>query len=242
MRRVNVSIDDVTPHPHSSIRVVEKCFRILDRVPSAKFTLFVPTAYWRTIPSPPQSMCSAPLRLSENLDFCEQLARLPQESFEIGFHGHHHGIPGKSNNDELKSVSFDEARRIYSLMMHEVVSAGMNDYFKMILRPPAWRLSKEAFDAADGVFDLLALNPDPAYESVYAGAQWSDRWKDRIVYQDTAPPIVPFPDTWEALEIVTHACEWDKNFLSNDLADSICDLMSMSNAVGSFIGDLRGKV
>ena len=28
---VNISIDDVSPHPRSSIRVVDRCFEILDK-------------------------------------------------------------------------------------------------------------------------------------------------------------------------------------------------------------------
>ena len=242
MRKVNISIDDVTPHPKSSIRVVESCYRILARVPSAKFTLFVPTAYWRTIASPPESVCPEPYFLARSPDFCQQLMSLPDEHFEIGFHGHHHGIPGKSNNDELKSVDFQEAREIYGRMFNSVHEAGLSTKFKMMLRPPAWRLSAEAFDAARDVFDLLALNPDPMYRDVYQERQFDDHWRTRVVFQDAAPPVVDFPDSWETLEVVTHACEWDRNFLSRDLADRIADLMIASGAVGSFIGDLRGKV
>ena len=240
MRKVNISIDDVSPHPASSIRVTEQCFQILEKVPTAKFTLFVPTAYWRTIPSPPQSKCESPLFLSEHPEFCSALRRLPADHFEIGFHGHHHGIPGKSNNDELRYVSLDEASSIYEEMMREVDRAGLGDLFKRVLRPPAWRLSPGAFDAAAGYFDLLALNPGPAYEEIYAGRQHSDTWRSRVVYQDASPPNVPFPSEWETLEIVTHACEWDRNFLSQGLANDIIGLMSESQAVGSFIGSLRG--
>jgi len=239
---VNISIDDVSPHPRSSIKVIDNCVRILKRVPSAKFTLFVPTAYWRTIPSPPESVCTQPLTLADYPDFCRQLSLLPEDSFEIGFHGHHHGIPGSSNNDELKSVNFDEAKFIYSKMLTAIREAGLKSKFKMILRPPAWRLSPGAFDAARNVFDILALNPDPMYFDVYKEKQHEDFWRSRIVYQDAAPPIAPIPSEWEALEIVTHACEWDRNYLSADLADSISSLMIEREAVGAFMGALLGKV
>lgn len=242
MRKVNISIDDVTPHPRSSIRVIENCERILKRVPSAKFTLFVPTAYWRTISAPPESVCERPMTLADHPEFCDHLRLLPEESYEIGFHGHHHGIPGSSNNDELKTVNFDAAKNIYARMFAATHEAGLASKFKMILRPPAWRLSPGAFDAARGVFDILALNPDPMYFDVYREKQYEDFWKERIVYQDAAPPIVPFPSEWETLEIVTHACEWDRNYLSQRLADEIIELMIEGNAIGSFIGDLRGKI
>ena len=242
MRRVNISIDDVSPHPRSSIKVIDNCVRILKRVPSAKFTLFVPTAYWRTIPSPPESMCVRPLSLVDHPVFCKQLSLLPESIFEIGFHGHHHGIPGSSNNDELKSVNFNEAKTVYEKMFAATHEAGLISKFKMILRPPAWRLSPDAFDAARGVFDILALNPDPMYFDVYGGKQHEDFWKQRIVYQDAAPPIVSLPSEWDSLEIVTHACEWDKNYLSEELADRIASLMIEREAVGTFMGDLLGKV
>ena len=242
MRRVNISIDDVTPHPRSSINVVKQCCRILDRIPTAKFTLFVPTAYWRTVPSPPESYCESPYFLHQYPNFCSQLAHLPEETFELGFHGHHHGIPGLSNNDELRDVDFNDASQIYQRMFSVVHDAGLSSKFKMILRPPAWRLSPSAFDAARGVFDILALNPDPMYGNVYQGKQFDDHWSGRVVFQDAAPPIVKIPEKWDSLEIVTHACEWDRNFLSEDLADQIANLMGERSAVGVFIGDLLGKV
>ena len=239
---MNISIDDVSPHPKSSIRVVENCQRILQRVPSAKFTLFVPTAYWRTIPSPPDSMCPRPYNLSEFPEFCRQLSALPPETYEVGFHGHYHGIPRVSNNDELKSVTASEASIIFEKMMKEVMASGLDDVFKMILRPPAWRLSPGGFEAARGIFDILAINSDPQYAQVYGGMQNDPYWKDRIVYQDAVPPIIDFPQTWERLEVVTHACEWDRNYLSERLADSIADLMIERGAVGSFMGEMLGKV
>ena len=171
MRKVNISIDDVTPHQRSSISVIKNCVRILERVPSAKFTLFVPTAYWRTLPAPPESRCESPMYLWQYPDFCSQIAELPDHIFEVGYHGHHHGIPGVSNNDELKSVSREEALQIYDRMIFTARHAGLEKKFKRILRPPAWRLSPAAFDAAVGVFDLLALNPGKTYLDVYQGRQ-----------------------------------------------------------------------
>ena len=61
MYRVNISIDDITPHPHSSLRVLDRCFELIDIFPDIKFTLFVPIAYYRTIPNPPQSICEDPM-------------------------------------------------------------------------------------------------------------------------------------------------------------------------------------
>ena len=242
MQRINISIDDVTPHPKSSIRVIDQCEKILRRVPSAKFTLFVPTAYWRTVPSPPESVCERPLNISEFPDFCKVLRNLPPDTYEVGFHGHHHGIPGVTNNDELKSVNRAQAESLFTRMVRESHNAGLSDVFKMILRPPAWRLSPDAFDAAVGIFDVLALHPGDEYLPVYGGMQFNEHWRRRTVFADAVPPFKEMPESWESLEVVFHACEWDRNYLSDHHVDWAVSLFESSSASGSFIGSLRGKV
>jgi len=242
VQKINISIDDVSPHPKSSIRVIGQCEKILKRVPGAKFTIFVPTAYWRTIPSPPESLCEGPLRLSLFPDFCRALRDLPADAYEVGFHGHHHGIPGVTNNDELKTLSRDQAADVFSRMIREATEAGLADTFKMILRPPAWRLSPAAFDAAVGIFDVLALHPGDEYLPVYRGRQFNDHWNKRVVFADAVPPLMEKPASWETLEVVFHACEWDRNYLSDQHVDWAVALFEDTCASGSFMGSLRGKV
>ena len=95
--KVNVSIDDITPHPFSSTRVIEKCEDLLQTFPNMKFSLFVPVAYWRTMKS--GTTTNKPLYISEDQEFCETLMELSDDNYEIGFHGYYHGIPSKSDND-----------------------------------------------------------------------------------------------------------------------------------------------
>ena len=45
--KVNISIDDVCPHPHSSIDVLDRCHELIDKFPAIKFTLFIPMCYTR---------------------------------------------------------------------------------------------------------------------------------------------------------------------------------------------------
>ena len=45
MYKVNISIDDVSPHPLSSVKVLERCYEIIKVFPDVKFSLFVPIAY-----------------------------------------------------------------------------------------------------------------------------------------------------------------------------------------------------
>ena len=67
--RLNISIDDVSPHPNSGIdKLLPRFKRIIERYPDVKFTLFVPTAYFRQI----KFRTEKPLLLSDKAsgDFC----------------------------------------------------------------------------------------------------------------------------------------------------------------------------
>ena len=101
---INISIDDVSPHPKSSIKVLEQCEKLIKKYNDIKFTLFIPIAYWRTIG---ETLTKKPLSIDQHADFCEALKNLSKNNYELAYHGYHHGIPMKSNNDErYKSFSF----------------------------------------------------------------------------------------------------------------------------------------
>ena len=164
MYLVNVSIDDVSPHAQSSTRVLDRCYELINAFPSIKFTLFIPSAYWRTVHSNGNfaqklTVTKEPLLLNNFPDFCDEIIKLNPENFEIGFHGYFHGIPNKSNNDEFRHLSYGDATAIIGAMreMAEVTKIP----FKNILRPPAWRMSPDSIKAcADNGIEILALSPD----------------------------------------------------------------------------------
>ena len=78
--KVNISIDDVSPHPQSSVKVLDRCFKLIEEFKDIKFTLFVPIAYWRTFGS---TASQRPYYIYEYPDFCECLKNLPKKNFEI---------------------------------------------------------------------------------------------------------------------------------------------------------------
>jgi predicted deacetylase len=120
MYKLNISIDDVSPHTKSSIVPV---LNFRDKFPRKKVTLFIPTAYWRTVK---QGITTQyPLKLSEHEQFCQQLLDLPSDLFECAYHGYYHGIPFQSDNDEFKSLTYDEACNKFELMLDEVKRAGL---------------------------------------------------------------------------------------------------------------------
>ena len=69
--KVNISIDDISPHPRSSTEVLNRCAELIEVFPDIKFSLFIPMAYWRT--SRPGTPPEKPLIVSAYPDFCEIL-------------------------------------------------------------------------------------------------------------------------------------------------------------------------
>lgn len=231
---VNISIDDVSPHPMSSVKVLDQCFELIKIFPSIKFTLFVPIAYWRTVR--PGIATPAPLRLDAFPEFCKTIKELPKENFEICYHGLFHGIPGQNDNDEFHHLSKEQAHEKFSTMFKVVEIAGLQDTFKPVFRPPAWRMSPHAIEAAlEAGIRTLALSPKDYAKQTYCGAENSF---PRVIYFDCAPPFEPLsahPNT----EIVYHACEWDKNYLSSTLRSELHDwLQQHPEAQFKFIEEL----
>ncbi len=221
--RVNISIDDVSPHPKSSTKVLKQCYKIIESFPSAKFTLFIPIAYWRTVR--PSISTSEPLFISEYPSFCDELRNLSKENFEIAYHGYYHGIPNKSDNDELRDLKYDEAISLYEKMFKEVKKAQLEKVFKKIIRPPAWRMSPEAIKAAKHVgFEILALSPDK-YPDGSLDYKEEDKKFGNVVYYNVCPPSKKM-ELYEKTEIVYHACEWDKNYLDEKHADQLIAFFS----------------
>ena len=230
--KVNISIDDVTIHPDSNITVLKRCEELIKKYPLIKFSLFVPTAYWRTKKS--GTTTDQPLNISMLPDFCELMKNLPDENYEIGYHGHFHGIPEKSDNDEFQYLNYDETMEKIDLMFKEVHKAGLQDKMKKIFRPPAWRLSPDAFRAlSDRGFELFALTDLPHIKKVYAGEErnhpctWSNQY----------PPFRPLEVT-EKCGIVYHACQWDQNFLSIDMKNQLDSFLMYNDCEFVFLEGL----
>lgn len=224
--KINISIDDVSPHPLSSVKVLNRCFELLKEIPDIKFSLFVPVAYWRT--TRPSISTRRPLRLDEFPEFCGVLKNLPKQNFEVCYHGLFHGIPGVNDNDEFHHVDSQEAIQKFSEMFEIVKNAGLVEVFKPIFRPPAWRMSPHAISVAKNAgIRTLALSPVQYAKDTY---QKADELFRNVVYYDCAPPFSNLPDEpVHSLEIVYHACEWDKNYLSVELADQLLKWIKKSS-------------
>lgn len=240
-RRLNISIDDVTPHALSSYDAVKPaCDLILTRFPSAKFTLFIPTAYHRTmyIERRVDTRTALPLKLSQHEEFCRQLASLSSDNFEFAYHGHYHGIPDRSNNDEFRYLSYDEAVSQLQLMFAEVNKTCIASRFVPVFRPPAMRMSHEAFQAcADVGIKCLALTDRDMYVSEYGG---HDSLFRHIVNANVWPPTQSLDAVGQSykIEALYHACTWDQGFLSIERANELCDWIAVNDVEHVFIQEL----
>lgn len=223
--KVNISIDDITPHPHSSDEVLIRCYELIEIFPEIKFTLFIPMAYYRTLAIPPKSICEKPMQLDLYPDFCKSLLNLSDKNFELGYHGLLHGIPNESNNDEFRDLNYDSTILKLNSMVEIAKRAGLYEKIKLILRPPAWRMSAEAIKASrDFGIEILALNNDPIYLPFYGNEK---NKKNDIVYANCYPPFKELTLT-DRTEIVYHACDWDRNYLTKQLQLSLIDFLKCS--------------
>ena len=191
--KFNISIDDISPHPRSSIEVLNQCYTMLDRFPDLKFSLFVPLAYWRV--SRPGTVTKKPLFVSEFSGFCEVLRNLPKESF---------------------------ATVIIKKMMEEAEKAGLKDVFKPMIRPPNWKMSGPAFDAASDLgIKLFALTDVQNRLDTHQGR---DK-QYNSVYSNCAPPNREVCVS-EKCGVVYHACEWLANYLDENQAEKLMQFIS----------------
>jgi hypothetical protein len=229
--KVNISIDDVTIHPRSNLSIMTHCDALIKVYPDIKFSFFIPTAYWRTMKR--GTVTEDALNISRVPDFCDFIKSLPDKNFEIGYHGHYHGIPGKSDNDEFQYLNYDEAVQKIDTMFEESKKAGLYDKMKKIFRPPAWRLSPDSFRAlSDKGFEVLALTNAPHAMESYEGQEKNYP----CTFSNQYPPFSPLK-VEDKCGIVYHACEWDKNYLNLDMKVQLDSFLMHSECEFVFLRD-----
>tara|TARA_Y100000591_G_C21838003_1_gene703813 strand:- start:1234 stop:1953 length:720 start_codon:yes stop_codon:yes gene_type:complete len=219
---INISVDDVSPHPMSSISVLNNFKNIIEEFPDVKITLFVPTAYWRTTRA--NVATRIPLEINKFPEFCSALKSLNPQNFEICYHGHFHGIPGKNDNDEMRNLSYSEMKSLIDTMRKTVEDAGLSNVFKDVIRPPAWRMSPDAIRAAkDQGIKVLALSSQ-TYTDGSLDYKGEDKKFGNVVYYTSCPPSLDL-SLVKKTEIVYHACDWDKNYFSESMSKELLDFL-----------------
>jgi len=221
--KINISIDDVSPHPLSSVKVLDRCFELIEELPEIKFTLFIPFAYWRTsyVPGKADTRSERPFALHNFPDFCNTIKNLPAKNFELGYHGLFHGIPGHSNNDEFKYLSYEDAVETLKRVREVESKSGLMGKFAPIFRPPAWKLSPGSFKACSQFgIEIFALSEEEYALDVYSG----EHLNHQHLFFDCSPPNFPL-QVKKTNEIVYHACEWDVNYLNKEKTKDLKDFI-----------------
>jgi predicted deacetylase len=213
--KINISIDDVCPHPQSSVRCLDRCFDLLNKYPDIKFTLFIPTAYRRNSEEPAYEL---------NTDFIKSIKELPP-NFELGYHGHFHG---NKSNPEFYNITEEAALECLqkSKQIFELVGISI----KPIFRPPAFHLSPGGFAACKTFgINCISLYPQGKLYQSYKGENLKF---ERVVYINVHPreiksdKSIVYEDLNETthldkVSIMYHACEWDRNYFSPILAHKL---------------------
>lgn len=201
--KVNISIDDISPHPKSSIKVLDRCFKMVDKFTNIKFTLFIPMEYTR--------YREKSYSILDDKSFCDIITALDPAHFEIGWHGYKHGIIDRSNNDEFRYLNYSEATTVIKKMFQIGKQAGLTN-ISPILRPSAFRMSPAAIKASwDLGIKLLALSSHKNVKEEYQ--KEDERYPGKVIYYNVNPPFDPLVPH-EQIVAVYHACEWDLNYFS----------------------------
>ena len=236
MRYLNISIDDVSPHHLSSTKVLKNCFQILEKYPQCKFTLFVPTAYWRTVKTGDvDTTTQGPLHISKHPEFCRELINLPENNFEICYHGKYHGIPGESNNDEFRYLTGGEFKSLWNEMKTEMCKSLNDDKkIKNVVRPPGMYMSPQSIQASKTLdIDCLALSKMKQHIESY---QHEHEKINNVVYANVWPPFIDLHQCVDdKIEVLYHACEWDRGYLGVEFTKKLLQWLSLHDRSIEFV-------
>jgi predicted deacetylase len=232
--KVNISIDDVSPHPKSSIKCLRGCHEMIDIFPSIKFTLFVPTAYTRAK--------EKTYLLTDYPTFCKEIRELSKDHFEIGYHGHFHGMNKNSSNGEFKEISYEKALEKLNSSKKVFNECGIE--VQPIFRPPAFYLGKEAYRACiDFGIQNISLYPKYGFD----GPKNSEKTsyidchpRCRLDKNWTNPPYQTLTKL-DSLGLMYHACEWDKNYFSKVMKKELIRFLKQSKVDFYFFEEFHGK-
>jgi predicted deacetylase len=169
-----------------------------------KVTLFIPTAYTR--------YKEESYYISHHKWFLDLINGLDLSTYELGWHGHYHGVLHESSNDEFKKGVKKNFLNTFKLMEDEMLRSGLLEKVSPVFRPPAFWMNPDAFEAArEFGIEVLALSPLEHHKACYQ--RRDERWAKKS-YFTSLPDYEPlrFEDK---MDIVYHAYETDQNYLDD---------------------------
>lgn len=144
--KYNLNFDDLVPH-YSDITLLE---RLVEIFPKIKITIFMSA----------NSRVGRDCNILNNPEFCQRIAQLPKNNFEIGFHGYYHHLNDWARTPEFKYLSKKEATDILRKCERVFKKAGIE--FIRGFRPPRFELSKGTQEALEDL-NYLFLSDLPKY-------------------------------------------------------------------------------
>lgn len=222
---INISIDDVCPHPKMGLKSVDLINKLIEKYPNIKCSLFVPTCMTR------YKYREKSYYLPDYPDFVNDLKSLPPENFEICYHGHFHGNANtNSNNDEFRYTNKMDAFSILQKSQKCFNDLGLR--VSPVFRPPGFWLSKDSFSACKEFgIKVLALNSKKHCMSCYGGAEKSF---GNVIY------IGKQMDRPKFIELLFHAGRDQKDFLGNKMFKELKNKLNRWKPLFSFLGDING--
>jgi hypothetical protein len=118
-------------------------------------------------------------------------------------------------------------------MIDGLKKANLYNKFKKIFRPPAWRMSPESIKSfKKNNFEILALSKQEYALDTYKNENNNFQ---KVNYYNLNPPFIPLKILPE-MNIVYHACEWDKNYLNDVKTNELINFLNtLENKEFSFM-------
>lgn len=225
--KINIGIDDISSCVDTDLfHVIDMCWYILDSFSNAKFDLFVSTAYFRTFDGH-----KVPFFLSHNEEVVGKLNSLVkqnEDNFRICYHGHFHGVPFISNNDEFRKSSYDETIKTLVNSKKELAKCGLEA--APILRPPAFHVSEESIRA---MIDF-GIKHVSLYEVFKQRGEYDsllNKFDNNLFsFVNCAPPAVPLEEK-DNLIVMYHALNSNRNFFSKKEALGLIDFLKRQSSI-----------
>ena len=231
MRKFNLSLDDLAPHPNTgaNFESIYWCDKLIEDFPNIKINLFVPASYAR--------LNEIYYNLSDYSDWVSKLNALPN-NYRVNLHGYRHRRWVKdfymhkkyppSNNDEWQFLNFQYAYNIGKLMIEEFNRAGVK--YEPTFRPPGWKISKEAIKALEALGIKCFAGSAEYYEKhkSHLNTRWvSFNWD--LAFSD-APKgnIIAYG----------HTSNWTNNYMNEDRYNLIKNTLNSDNFDFRFIEEM----
>lgn len=226
-KNIIISIDDISPHKYSGINAINTCLDIIKKYPNIKFVLFIPLAYHRIKETQwvikDSTITKEPLYLNNFPEFCNILKNLPSKNFQLAYHGYYHCKKGncwpKSNNDEFEELTYNETLEKIKLMEDLLEKCNLKNIFHKIFRPPGWKINIDSMKAFIDNGYKLALFQKNKYDI-------PNKYLNKISFINFTPPDIKLEKTDNDIHVVYHACEWLKNYITNEKIDNLIKFYS----------------